>query len=393
MEGGKSIIKGAEQSCSLSPILFLDQLQDEVQKLGIYLKKNPDVKLLRLGGLFVDDCSCNYECIGLAKLIDVVKGFPPICTELTTKDLWSIQEAVFEARTKWYDIGLALDVDVSTLDSIDKQFDNHGDKLRTTLTTWLRTATEPKWQAVVNALKNPVVGRPDLAKDIKDKHCNRAETGPTTTEPVLLALRDSHIKNIHLMEEYVERHKETIAELQSIKHRLQQAQQEVEEKQCTIQQLSQDLEWHKQTNEAASHRLRQELQQAQAEVEEKQHAPKPSTRQLQGLNELQQTTTKVQQPPMKQNTIQVMKWDKESTAPEKMFRGSAASDLNRAYFNGRGSTKIHSYDSDTQKWDELPIPDTPHTQHALVIVKDLLTIVGGFSNGRATDSILQKRPC
>ena len=92
---------------------------------------------------------------------------------------------------------------------------------------------------------------------------------------------------------------------------------------------------------------------------------------------------------MKQNTIQDMNlWDKESTAPETMFRGSAASDLNRAYFNGRGSNKIHSYDSDTQKWDELPIPDTPYIKHALVMFKDLLTIVGGSLKDKATNSIL-----
>ena len=46
-----------------------------------------------------------------------------------------------------------------------------------------------------------------------------------------------------------------------------------------------------------------------------------------------------------------------------------------AYFNGQYSAKVHSYDSTTQKWHQLP--DTPHIQFTLVIVKNLLTTVGG----------------
>ena len=94
---------------------------------------------------------------------DLVNGFPYICpihTELTMNDLQLIQEAVFNARTEWYNIGLALEVDVATLDGImiDGQHVKHKDKLRETLKTWLMTNPEPTWQAIVNALKSHVVG-------------------------------------------------------------------------------------------------------------------------------------------------------------------------------------------------------------------------------------------
>ena len=89
---------------------------------------------------------------------------------------------------------------------------------------------------------------------------------------------------------------------------------------------------------------------------------------------------------MQQKAIRYMRWQKESKAPEKMRRGSAAADSNMAYFNDRGSTTVHSYDSDTRKWHQLP--DAPHKYSTLVVVHHVLTMVGGRISGGATDSLL-----
>ena len=69
-----------------------------------------------------------------------------------------------------------------------------------------------------------------------------------------------------------------------------------------------------------------------------------------------------------------------------MFRGSAASDSNIAYFNGGGSTKVYSYDTDTQKWHQLP--DTPLMYSTLVVVQHILTMVGSYLSGKITNSLL-----
>ena len=69
-----------------------------------------------------------------------------------------------------------------------------------------------------------------------------------------------------------------------------------------------------------------------------------------------------------------------------MWRGSAAADSSMAYFNGFGSTTVHSYDSDTWEWHRLPA--TPHTYSTLVVVHYILTMVGGRISGGATDSLL-----
>ena len=160
------------------------------------------------------------------------------------------------------------------------------------------------------------------------------------------ALRDSQKKNEQLTRDLA-RLQTTIVEPQAandhLRQELQEAQQEVEEKQGTIEQLTQDLDHQ-------GH-------------EPQQYAPESSKRRS-AVKELQ-----------------------DMKAPEKTFRGSAVSESNIAFFNGRNSQKIHSYDSDTQKWDQQHIPDTPYIKHTLVIVKNRLTIVGGFLNGRATNSI------
>ena len=87
-----------------------------------------------------------------------------------------------------------------------------------------------------------------------------------------------------------------------------------------------------------------------------------------------------------QKGIKDMGWQQEPTAPQKMYRGSAAVDANIAYFNGRGLTTVHSYDSDAREWHRLP--DAPHTRSTLVVVHHILTMVGGLISGRATDSLL-----
>ena len=73
-------------------------------------------------------------------------------------------------------------------------------------------------------------------------------------------------------------------------------------------------------------------------------------------------------------------------APGKMRRGSAAADSNMAYFNGYGSTTVHSYDSNTREWCELP--DAPYIYSTIVVVHHILTMVGGRISGEATDSLL-----
>ena len=171
--------------------------------------------------------------------------------------------------------------------------------------------------------------------------------------------------------------------------------------QDTVDQLRRDLQQSMEEKQAGERRLREDNQQLpimphvgtrpretttppRAELQqpqEKQHAS--GNGQLQRMKRPgplpQKTVTQ-------QKAIKDMGWQEEPKAPQKMWRGSAAVDANTAYFNGRGLTTVHSYDSDAREWHRLP--DAPHTQSTLVVVHHTLTMVGGAISGRATDSLL-----
>ena len=363
---------------------------------------------------------------------------------LNIDHLGDVQEELYEARTKWYDIGLALKVSVTTLDSIGGQFDNHSDKLREALKDWLKTATEPTWQDVVDVLKRRVVGEPKLASNIEAKHCTTAEAGqasgqtiPEVQQPQLTtratelhtlqqALQDSRELRIKDQQDSQRRIDTLQQELQDSQRRTHTLQQELQTKDQQLQdsqrQFQRNLLQHEQANKHLQDtvgQLRRDLQQA---VEEKQAGERrlrelnqqllktpqvgarpnetitPPRPELQQPQEEQHATRDRQLQPMKRpgplpqkpvmrpKAIQHMKWQRESKAPERMYRGSAAADSNMAYFHGDGSTTVHSYDSNTREWSRLPA--APHTHSTLVVVHHVLTMVGGQISGGATDSLL-----
>ena len=211
---------------------------------------------------------------------------------LNIDHLGDVRAELYEARTKWYDIGLALKIPVTTLDSIGGQFDNHSDKLREALKDWLKLAREPTWQDIVGVLESPVVGEPKLASDIEAKHCIIAETGevsgqtiPEEQQPQLTtratelhslqqALQDSRELRIKDQQDS-QRCIDTLQqELQTKDQQLQDSQRRI----LTLQQELQDSQRQFQRNllqheQASKHlrdtvsQLRRDLQQA---VEEKQ---------------------------------------------------------------------------------------------------------------------------
>ena len=171
--------------------------------------------------------------------------------------------------------------------------------------------------------------------------------------------------------------------------------------QDTVGQLRRDLQQAVEEKQAGERRLREQNQQllkmpqVGARPHETVTPPRPE---LQQPQEKQHATRDRQLQPMKRpgplpqkpvtqpKAIQHMKWQRESKAPEKMRRGSAAADSNMAYFHGDGSTTVHSYDSNTREW--LRLPATPHKYSTLVVVHHVLTMVGGQISGGATDSLL-----
>jgi hypothetical protein len=87
---------------------------------------------------------------------------------LSIDNLRDVLKAVWEARSKWYNIGLELGISAGTLDSISKTANqNPDDCITAMIKDWLRNEKpKPSWAAVANALKSPMVGYAQLAKEL-----------------------------------------------------------------------------------------------------------------------------------------------------------------------------------------------------------------------------------
>ncbi len=89
-----------------------------------------------------------------------------MASKLTTKDLRTVRNAVYDAASKWYDLGLELGISPNWLDTIKKTYnDNPQDCLRQMLKLWLSNG-EPTWEVLSDALCNQAVGFADIAEKI-----------------------------------------------------------------------------------------------------------------------------------------------------------------------------------------------------------------------------------
>ena len=80
-----------------------------------------------------------------------------------------VQDEAFEARSKWYAIGLSLGIQPGTLTTIKRDNPESQDSFREMLACWLKSANLQKsWKALANALKKEAVGYPNLATRIAE---------------------------------------------------------------------------------------------------------------------------------------------------------------------------------------------------------------------------------
>ena len=85
--------------------------------------------------------------------------------QLTANDIREVREKIWEARVKWYDIGIEVGCKIHDLDAI--KANNHDVEacFSNMLTIWLRKSGAT-WEALANALRSDPVGYPQLAESI-----------------------------------------------------------------------------------------------------------------------------------------------------------------------------------------------------------------------------------
>ena len=91
---------------------------------------------------------------------------------LTTKYLGTVQAALWDARPKWYNIGIQLGIDVTDLDVIrDRNMKNADECITEMLVNWLRNASyPPTWDYIVKALQSPTINLPQIAETIEHNY-------------------------------------------------------------------------------------------------------------------------------------------------------------------------------------------------------------------------------
>ena len=111
-----------------------------------------------------------------------------MASKLTTKDLRTVRNAVYDAASKWYDLGLELGISPNRLDTIKK--DKPEDWLREMLNIWLSDGElTSTWEILSNALCNQAVGLSYIAEKILREKCGILKEESNGSEQSLLSNR------------------------------------------------------------------------------------------------------------------------------------------------------------------------------------------------------------
>ena len=97
------------------------------------------------------------------------------------EDLFHVYQAVISVATKWGDIGLALGLLSSEIDSVEASYQLKPERcLRAVLQKWLQKTYNvtkygpPTWQKLVEVVSNPAAGNcPALAEEIAARHSSK----------------------------------------------------------------------------------------------------------------------------------------------------------------------------------------------------------------------------
>ena len=91
----------------------------------------------------------------------------------TEPGLKELLNELHTVRANWYSIGLQLDIPHTTMDCLKQNHSDPSDLMREVLKYWLDTAVDPRpsWEAVVAALRSPVVDKKCIAEKLESMYC------------------------------------------------------------------------------------------------------------------------------------------------------------------------------------------------------------------------------
>ena len=93
-----------------------------------------------------------------------------LLTTQTTQQNSLLRDLIFHVHTtKWYRLGLQLDLDDFKLQEIEVNKKDNEDRLRKMFQAWLEVCVNPSWQDVVKALKE--IGERKLGAELEKQFC------------------------------------------------------------------------------------------------------------------------------------------------------------------------------------------------------------------------------
>ncbi len=94
-----------------------------------------------------------------------MSGLRPNDLQLVLSELYE------EVGGEWENIGLALGLEPGILGGLKGDHKHLKDCLRDMLKEWLNRSDDPSWQSLIRALRNPSIGKVQLANALEAKYC------------------------------------------------------------------------------------------------------------------------------------------------------------------------------------------------------------------------------
>ena len=207
--------------------------------------------------------------------------------ELTNEDLVTILTELFEAKIKWFDVGLQLKLDVSILEGIKANSDPN-DCFHEMFIAWLKSSSkvEKTWKTLVMVLKSKTVGYESLAERIDEKFCQ------SQAQTMKAGKRQNLATNVATKRPCLEEDRKNVDD------RVEDLKKQLSEKEWVIQQLQEEHQQFLVDNEAMIKALRGEIESQKEKrerlsqlQEQNQHRLVDSDKQIKTLREENKSLT------------------------------------------------------------------------------------------------------
>ncbi len=90
----------------------------------------------------------------------------------------TVLNELHDGSDQWYNLGLTLKLRPGDLDAIKGPYKDPKECLRDAVKAWLNTSPDPSWEAIVQALRNPIVGRESSARRLEQMYCTQGQSEP-----------------------------------------------------------------------------------------------------------------------------------------------------------------------------------------------------------------------